>query len=286
MGKAVSDQDPVLYAVADMVATITLNRPERNNAWTYEMERQYFAAIDRADVDTDVRVVVVTGAGKAFCPGLDVEQLRAVAAAGEIPTGGRLPQSYALKLRKPLIAAINGACAGIGLVQALVCDIRFAARGARMTTAYARRGLVAEYGTSWLLARIVGHARALDLLLSARVFDADEAYEMGLVNRVCDPEDLRGVVAEYARDLATNCSPMSMLAIKRQVFHDGGVGLTASQRQTFALMQSVADHPDFVEGVASFAEKRAPRFQPLDDDFDVQLTDEAVDRDHAADPPA
>jgi enoyl-CoA hydratase/carnithine racemase len=277
------DEDPVLFSVADSVATIMLNRPERNNAWTYDMERQYFAALDRADVDPEVRVAGVTGAGRAFCPGLDVEQLRAVAATGAIPTEGRLSQSYALKLRKPLIAAINGACAGIGLVQALMCDIRFAARGARMTTAYARRGLVAEYGTSWLLARVVGQARALDLLLSARVFDADEAYEMGLVNRVCDPEDLREVAAEYARDLATNCSPMSMLAIKRQVFHDGGVGLTDSQRQTFALMQSVADHPDFVEGVASFAEKRAPRFQPLADDFDVQLTDEAADRDHASD---
>jgi enoyl-CoA hydratase/carnithine racemase len=149
-----------------------------------------------------------------------------------------------------------------------------------MTTAYARRGLVAEYGTSWLLSRIVGQARALDLLLSARVFDADEAFAMGLLNRVCDPEDLRDAATEYAHDLALNCSPMSMLAIKRQVFHDGGVGLADSQRETFQLMQSVADHPDFAEGVASFVEKRPPRFQPLDDDFDVQLTDDASHRDH------
>src|SRR5215468_10140367 len=121
-----SDQDPVLYTTSDAVATITLNRPERNNAWTYDMEREYFEAIDRADADPAVRVVVVTGAGKAFCPGLDMEVLRANAELGTIPTGERRPQTYALGLRKPLVAAINGACAGIGLVQALVADLRFA----------------------------------------------------------------------------------------------------------------------------------------------------------------
>jgi enoyl-CoA hydratase/carnithine racemase len=267
------DQDPVLYTTSDAVATITLNRPERNNAWTYDMEREYFEAIDRADADTDVRVVVVTGAGRAFCPGLDVELLRASAEAGSIRTEGRRPQSYARKLRKPLVAAINGACAGIGLVQAMMCDLRFAARGARMTTAYSRRGLVAEYGTSWLLPRVIGQQRALDLLLSGRTFDADEAYELGLVLRVCEPDDLMEVVGEYARDLAVNCSPTSMLAIKRQVYRDGGVGLLDSMRVTFDLMQSLADHADLPEGVASFAERRPPSFHPLPADFDVTLPD-------------
>ena len=266
-----SDDDPVLFDVDAGVATISFNRPDRNNAWTYAMEREYFAAVDRADADPDVRAVMVTGVGRSFCPGLDVEHLREVAAQGEIPTGDRLPQTYALKLRKPLVAAINGACAGIGLVQALVADVRFAARGARITTAYARRGLVAEYGTSWLLPRIVGHERALDLLLSGRVVTGEEAHAIGLVGFVCDADDVVATARAWARDVAAHCSPMSMLAIKRQVYRDEAIGFADALRDTFPLMQRFADHPDFAEGVASFAERRAPRFTPLPDDLDVSF---------------
>jgi enoyl-CoA hydratase/carnithine racemase len=267
----VSDDGPIRYEVAEGVATITFNRPERHNAWTYAMEAEYFAAIDRADDDPDVRAVVLTGAGSAFCPGLDVEQLRAVAADGAIPTEHRRPQSDALKLRKPMVAAINGACAGIGLVQALISDVRFAARGARITTAYARRGLVAEYGTAWLLPRIVGHERALDLLLSARVIDGEEAHAIGLVSRVCEPDELVPAATAWARDVARHCSPLSMLAIKRQVYRDGGLGFADAQPATFALMQRLADHPDFAEGVASFTEKRAPNFAGLPANFDISF---------------
>ena len=264
-----ADDNPVLYDVDAGVALLTLNRPERNNAWTYDMERDYFAAIDRADVDPDVRVVVVTGAGKAFCPGLDMEVLRATAESGVIPTAERRPQTYALKLRKPLIAAINGACAGIGLVQALVADLRFASTRARITTAYARRGLVAEYNTAWLLPRILGYERALDLLLSGRVVDGTEAHAMGLVSHLCEPDDVLDSALAWARDTAANCSPMSMVAIKRQVVRAASLPFDAAMTETFELMQSVADHPDFAEGVASFTEKRAPQFQPLPDDYDV-----------------
>jgi enoyl-CoA hydratase/carnithine racemase len=265
------DDNPVLYEVDAGVALLTLNRPERNNGWTYAMEREYFAAVDRADADPDVRVVVVTGAGKAFCPGLDLEVLRESAERGTITTGDRLPQTYALGLRKPLVAAINGACAGIGLVQSLVADVRFASTRARMTTAYARRGLVAEYNTAWLLPRVMGQERALDLLLSGRVIDGAEAHAMGLVSRVCEPDDLLDAALAWARDTAANCSPMAMNAMKRQVVRAASQPFDASMTETFALMQSVADHPDFAEGVASFTEKRAPQFSPLPADWDVMF---------------
>jgi enoyl-CoA hydratase/carnithine racemase len=264
-----ADDNPVLYDLHEGVALLTLNRPERNNAWTYDMEREYFAAIDRADADADVRVVVVTGAGKAFCPGLDMDVLRANAQLGAIPTAERRPQTYALGLRKPLVAAINGACAGIGLVQALVADLRFASTRARITTAYARRGLVAEYNTAWLLPRIMGYERALDLLLSGRVIDGTEAHAMGLVSRLCEPDDVLDAALVWARDTAANCSPMSMVAMKRQVVRAAALPFDAAMRETFDLMQSVADHPDFSEGVASFTEKRVPEFQALPDDYDV-----------------
>jgi enoyl-CoA hydratase/carnithine racemase len=162
--------------VDDGVALITLNRPERLNAWTDEMERAYFAALDECAASEHVRVIVVTGAGKGFCAGADMQQLQDLSdgSLSDSEREARRPQSFPLSVPKPIIAAINGACAGIGLVQALMCDIRFGAEGAKFTTAFARRGLVAEHGISWILPRLVGPARALDLLLSGRVLLAGE----------------------------------------------------------------------------------------------------------------
>ena len=169
-----ADEDLVLTEVdADGVATFTLNRPERRNAWTAPMENRYFDLLAAADADPAVRVGVLTGAGTSFCPGMDMSRLAEV--AGPVNISARRPQYAPRLFRKPLIAAINGACAGIGLTQALMCDVRFAARGARFSTAFARRGLGAEYGMSWVLPRYVGVGNALDLLLSSRVFEADEA---------------------------------------------------------------------------------------------------------------
>jgi enoyl-CoA hydratase/carnithine racemase len=258
--------DLVLYDVAEGVCTLTLHNPSRHNAWSREMEEQYFALLDRASADDAVRAIVVTGSGKAFCPGLDTAKL---SGSPGLDLSGRRPQHYPLAIPKAMVAAINGACAGIGLVQALNCDVRFAARGARFSTAYARRGLPAEYGTSWVLPRLVGLERALDLLLSARTFDADEALAMGLVSRVTEPEDVLAAATDYAGDLARFCSPRSMAAIRRQVWSDAGRGWLEANQAWLAVMRQYnsAANPDIAEGVASFVEKRPPAFQPLGSDW-------------------
>jgi enoyl-CoA hydratase/carnithine racemase len=276
----------VQMQIEDGVALLTLNRPERLNAWTQEMEHVYFGLLGRCAEDERVRAIVVTGAGRGFCAGADMQQLQALgqatqpaagatagdgrqpAAAGTQGNGSqaaveareRLPQSFPLSIPKPIVAAINGACAGIGLVQALMCDLRFAAAGAKLTTAFARRGLVAEHGISWMLPRLVGPARALDLLLSGRVVLAEEAHELGLVNRVESPERLLETTLAYARDMAVNCSPASMATMKAQVYSDLERTLPGALAAADELMLASFTAPDFVEGVASFVERREPRF--------------------------
>ena len=191
----------VQMQVEDGVALLTLNRPERLNAWTTEMEHVYFALLEQCGADEQVRAIVVTGTGRGFCAGADMQQLQELGDGTLIEsaeTVERRPQSLPLSIPKPIIAAINGACAGIGLVQALMCDLRFAAEGAKLTTAFARRGLIAEHGISWILPRLVGPARALDLLLSGRVVFAEEAQALGLVNRVYAPDRLLDAALEYA----------------------------------------------------------------------------------------
>jgi enoyl-CoA hydratase/carnithine racemase len=184
-------------------------------------------------------------------------------AAAEERARERRPQSLPLGIPKPLIAAINGPCAGIGLVQALMCDIRFAAGGVKFTTAFARRGLVAEHGISWMLPRLVGPARAMDLLLSARVLLAEEACDLGLVNRVLPPEELLDATLDYARDLARNCSPASMAAMKQQVYGDLERGLLDATGRADELMLRSFAGGDFREGVTSFVERREPHFAAL-----------------------
>ena len=224
MSEAVQVQSEVVQMQLDGgVAVLTLNRPDRLNAWTAEMEHAYFELLEQCAQDEAVRVIVVTGAGRGFCAGADMQALQAIGEDGlqdGVETHARREQIFPLSIPKPIIAAINGACAGLGLVQALMCDVRFAAEGAKLTTAFARRGLVAEHGISWMLPRLVGPARALDLLLSGRVVLAEEAYELGLVNRVLAPDTLLDATLDYAHDLVVNCSPSSMATIKRQVYGD------------------------------------------------------------------
>jgi enoyl-CoA hydratase/carnithine racemase len=258
----------VLQSIDDGVATLTLNRPDRLNAWTDELENEYFDALERCGADAEVRVIVVTGAGRGFCAGADMESLQQIAPLARRGTNGaqareRRKQTLPLTIPKPIVAAINGPCAGIGLVQALMCDVRFAAQGAKLTTAFARRGLVAEHGISWILPRLVGPARALDLLLSGRVVLAEEAEKLGLVNRAIEPDHLLEETHAYARDLATNCSPASMATMKTQVYRDLDAEVDDALANADRLMIASLQAPDFREGVASFLEKREPSFAPV-----------------------
>lgn len=252
--------------IQDGVALLTLNRPERLNAWTHEMEDLYFDLLGECGGDERVRAIVVTGAGRGFCAGADMDDLQTLGDGGpseDLVARERRPQSTPHTICKPIIAAINGPCAGIGLVQALMCDLRFAAEGAKMTTAFARRGLIAEHGISWILPRLVGPARALDLLFSGRVFFAEEALALGLVNRVRAPGELLGATLDYARELALNCSPASMATMKRQIYADLERGLLDATERADRLMLESFGRPDFAEGVQSFVERRAPSFAAL-----------------------
>jgi enoyl-CoA hydratase/carnithine racemase len=263
--------DVVLYDVADGVATLTLNRPERNNAWNGELEVRYFDLLEQARDDNDVRVIVVTGAGKSFCPGADMNVLQGIE-TGQAEGGGRPSrvrlQSFTQSIPKPVIGAINGACAGIGLAQTLMMDVRFAAAGAKFTTAFARRGLIAEHGMNWMMPRLIGPAKALDLLLSGRVFLAEEAAEMGLVNKVFPKETLLDETYAYARDLAVNASPKSMATMKAQVYRHLHMQENEAILEANKLMTRSFSFPDFREGVQSFVEKREPNFEPLPADYE------------------
>ena len=225
--------EDILYRVDEGVAVITLNRPDRLNAWRGEMDRDVRAAMRAAVADSSVRVIVLTGAGRGFCAGADMNTLTSIqsdrsAAAGATraveafdpaaPENFRKQYSYFPSVQKPIIAAINGACAGLGMVLALYADIRFASDAAAFTTAFAKRGLIAEHGISWLLPRLVGMAHAADLLYSARVVRAPEALAMGLVNRVIPLADFEAEVMAYARTMAREVSPRSLKEMKREVW--------------------------------------------------------------------
>ena len=264
-------EDVVLYSLRDSgVAVLTLNRPERMNAWGGGLATAFYSCLDRTEADPNVRAVVVTGRGRAFCAGADMGNLSTITveAAGEADVGklvGERHPHFVMSLRKPIIAAINGACAGIGLTQALMCDVRFAAEGAKFTTSFARRGLIAEYGISWILPRVVGWGTALDLLLSGRVFDADEAAALGLVEEVVPADELLARAIGYAEDIAANCAPSSLAVIKQQVYADTMRDVFEASAVAEKLMQESMLRPDFIEGITSFFEKRPPHFPPLGD---------------------
>jgi enoyl-CoA hydratase/carnithine racemase len=278
-----SAYEDILYDVKDRIAVITLNRPDKLNAWTAPMQASIKRAIVDASKDDNVRVIVITGAGRGFCAGADMGNLqqikpgkwdeRELARADndvkvETPSnlgpdvsaeyGGRF--GYLMSIRKPIIAAINGPCAGIGLVFTLYCDLRFASSEAKFTTAFAQRGLIAEHGISWLLPRITGTAHALDLLFSARKFTADEAQRINLVNRAFAHEHFLPNVMEYARQLADTVSPRAMAVMKAQVWKSLFQDLNDAIAIGDAEMQKSFATADFKEGVAHFVEKRPARF--------------------------
>lgn len=245
------------------VLLVTLNRPERLNAWTNALEDRYFDVLVEAEADPDVRAIVVTGAGRGFCAGADMDDLGGASEASDAEIDRPRPRHLPMTIRKPVIAAVNGAAAGLGLVEALFCDVRFASPEAAFITALVRRGLVAEYGVSWLLPRIVGHSRALDLLLSGRRLSGEEAYRIGLVDHLAPADQLVDAAIAYADDIATSCSPWSMATIKAQVVLDGERSFADSVGTADSLMRASFHGVDLAEGVASFTERRPPVFAPL-----------------------
>ena len=268
----------ILYDVADPVATITLNRPEALNAWTQTMEVEVRHAVGRAVDDPAVVGIVITGAGRGFCAGADLNTLRSIESGtvgGVNPMGGedvpvpgdaawgddlRGTYTYLLSVPKPIIAAINGPVAGMGVPIALCCDLRFMAEDAVLTTSFTERGLIAEWGISWLLPRLVGSAHALDLLFSARKIRGTEAAAMGVVNRALPADQVLAAAVDYVRDLAARCSPTSMAIMKRQVYQQLHAGLGPAEREAQALMVESFGRDDFGEGLRAFFEKRPPRF--------------------------
>ena len=280
---SVSGLEVTRYEVSDRVATITLHRPERLNAWTAQMNAEYRRLLGRASADRGVRVVVVTGAGRGFCAGAESEDLAGHAERGAYDAGapadlatpgyGVRPEfdaelAYHFGIPKPILAAVNGPVAGIGFALACYCDLRFAATGAKFTTAHGRLGLPCAFGLAWLLPKLVGLPRAMDLILSSRTFTAEEARSFGLVTDVVPPEELLSHVTEYARMLATSVSPASLAASKRQVYDAFHLSAAESVRAAEELLSPMMAGPDYREGVAALREKRPPVFgDPRDADL-------------------
>lgn len=263
------------YEVVDRIATITLDRPARLNAWTATMNAEYRAHLSTAAADAAVRVIVVTGAGRGFCAGAESDDLAGHAERGaydsgapeDLPTPGYgvreefdAELAYHFGIGKPILAAVNGPVAGIGFALACYCDLRFAASGAKFTTAHGKLGLPCAFGLAWLLPRLIGLPRALDLILTSRTFEADEAHDLGLVTAVVDGPDLLDHVYTYARMLATTVSPASLAASKRQVYESFHLTVAGSVRAAEALLDPMMAGPDYREGVAALREKRTPVF--------------------------
>ncbi|MBT9466365.1 enoyl-CoA hydratase [Hydrogenophaga sp.] len=264
--------EQLLYTVDGSVATITLNRPERMNALTKVLEAELRAAIDQATREVTVRAIVLTGAGRAFCAGMDMEELEVLPPEDIQAEQWMRPYdmnrradyqtrySYFPAAPKPIISAINGATAGLGLVMALYSDFRIASEKAVFATAFAKRGLIAEHGIAWMLPRIVGHAHATDLLLTSRKINANEALTMGLINRIVPADDLLSQAQALANTLSTDVSPRSVRVMKRQLWEAPYQSLGESVALANAEMVESIRSEDFTEGVRHFVERRPAQF--------------------------
>ncbi|MEJ8851216.1 enoyl-CoA hydratase-related protein [Variovorax rhizosphaerae] len=265
----------------DGVATVRFNRPGRGNSWTSRMNAEYRHIMATLDDDPAVKVIVLTGAGKQFCVGADFKALdhytegekdyvASVRGDGFARPGHGVRKEYDHELvwhwglKKPVIAAINGACAGIAVAIVGFCDLRYAVAGAKLTTAAARLGLPAEYGMAWLLPRLMGMTHAADVLITGRIFLAEEAKQMGLLNDVFEPEEFEARIAAIARSIALTVSPQAALTTKRQLYaelmeSDVGECVEDSKRLIGELMRG----DDYKEGVAALQERRPPRFKGI-----------------------
>lgn len=273
----------ILYEVQDPVAIITMNRPEALNALTGRMQAEIRHAVGAAELDPAVVGIVLTGAGRGFCAGADMQGLNATAsgdsgaredlsdlkASPGDPMMGENFQvtfTYLLSIQKPLIAAINGPCAGLGFCYALLCDMRFVERQAKFTTAFSQRGLIAEHASSWLLPRLIGAGRALDLLWSARKFTGEEAKELGLAERLVEQGESVQTAVDYIKELASVASPTSFKVIKAQVYRHLNMELGEAMKESNEWMAESLVREDFKEGVSSFLEKRSPEFSRIGGD--------------------
>ncbi|MEQ8859988.1 MAG: enoyl-CoA hydratase-related protein [Pseudomonadales bacterium] len=274
------DYRDIRYEVDDPVAVITMNRPDALNAFTVRMLAEIRHALAEAEADERVVGIVLTGAGRGFCSGMDMnaldsmsgdgggepEDLSAFKASPGDPDLGpdfQVTYSYLLGVRKPILAAVNGACAGLGFVFALLSDMRFVDRSAKFSTAFSQRGLIAEHGASWILPRLIGPGRALDLLWSARKFDGEEAARLGLAERLCEPGTSLDEAVAYVKTLAASASPTSLRVIKAQVYRHLNMPLGEAMQETNEWMAESLKREDFREGVRSFIEKRPPAFKRL-----------------------
>lgn len=275
--------EEIIYDVADGVAVITMNRPETLNALTDRTQAEIRHALDQSERTEDTIGTVLTGAGRGFCSGVDMNALGAMSEAGrrlgaahadlaadpgnpDNDPNFEIGAAYFLGLRKPLIAAINGACAGLGFSYAVFCDLRFVDRTARFATAFSQRGLIAEHGTSWMLPRLIGPANALDILWTGRKFDGEEAGRIGLANRVSEPGECVNDARAYLREIADVAAPNSLMMMKRQIYRHLNAELRAAMEESNAWMDASLARGDFKEGVASFVERRPPKFAPVEVD--------------------
>ncbi len=268
------DGEPVLVVRDGGVVTVTLNRPQTLNAVTSDMERRYVEAMRNADADPAARVIVVTGAGRGFCSGADLSRLADTDAltdhvadrdehAGDDATWSVLPAA-AMAVRKPVVAAVNGPVAGMGFALMMSCDVRFLAAAARVGPPFARLGLGAEYGLSWLLPRSVGRGHALELLMSGRIIGSDEALRIGLVQEVVTGQPVLDRALAWAHDVADNCSPRSLAQIKEQFYADDTATYDDALSRSLAAMQVSFGWGDLPEALAARREKRAPVFKGLE----------------------
>jgi enoyl-CoA hydratase/carnithine racemase len=262
------------YAVdVDGIATIWLNRQHRMNAWTGRLHTEYRYLLEQANLDKKVRVIIVTGRGKGFCVGGDSDALSGHSERGGYDSGtkadiarpgfGTSPEfdaafAYHFGLDKPVIAAMNGSAAGVGLALACFADLRFAVPGVKFTTAHGKLNLPAEYGLSWMLPKIMGLGRANDLLLTSRVFTSDEAQELGFVNQLFSAEELLPKCYDYARNLLRSVSPNSLRQTRWQIYRDLHRDVATSVADSEKLINEMAKEEDFREGVAALVEKRSP----------------------------
>jgi enoyl-CoA hydratase/carnithine racemase len=265
-GDDAGEPTAVLTQVREGVAVVTLNRPKRLNAWTPAMGSLYFSTLERLARDPAVRSILVTGQGRAFCAGIDLGGLANLAASGgsSAPAERDLrPYWLPMSIGKPIVAAIRGACFGVGLQQVLCCDIRFAADDVKLSAPYSRRGLIGEVGMTWNLTRVVGAGAAMDLMLSGRTLEAPEALRIGLVNRIIAGDKLFDEAFAYCRALANECSPWSMMMIKQQIYKDLMVNMHVAYSRSEGMMREALAGKAVMEGIAAFREKRSPAFAPL-----------------------